>query len=269
MSIDNVTAYINAGGRGTRIRPTLDDSKSDPVIGVSKAFLEVGHNKTLLIDHHIRRLLHEHIPTIIAGVGDHANVKSYVDQSYADHPNVYALDTAKQRGTAGDLIDALRGSRLFLGSILINNVDTILDIDDAAFMYLHREKDAGMTIALTRRKGVPNEGAFKVDQSDRVVYSAEASENPLTLQKAEEKMHWLGSSTGSVIIERELLQSFAEGRNLEEPLSLYRDVMAYALTQNALYAFDNKNKYFLDVGTVAAWEQAKADVEVIQSYLAD
>jgi NDP-sugar pyrophosphorylase family protein len=265
--IDSVTAYINAGGRGTRISPAVLGKLSDPVIGISKALLEIGFNRTLLIDHHIHRLIRADIPNIVVGVGDHTRVKDYVDDTYKAHSNVYAYETPKQRGTGGDLISALHSNVPFEPSLLINNVDTILDIDEHELIESHRSMNAGMTIALTSRKGVPNEGAFIVGERDAVLFTAEASTNNMSAAAAHSLASWRGSSTGTLVVEAELVHEFAKTVEPEQEVSLYREIVGYVLGQQALYAFNNEERYFLDVGTVDAWGQAQADAEVIQSLI--
>jgi NDP-sugar pyrophosphorylase family protein len=265
--VNSATAYINAGGRGTRISPALPENFTDPAIGVSKALLEVGGQKTFLVDHHIRKLLSVGMHNIVAGVGDHGNVKRYVDFTYRTYPNVSAIESPHQRGTGGDLIDAVNNYDFFCRSIFVNNVDTILDIDEADFLDAHHCSQAGMTIALTQRTGVPNEGAFSVNLNNKVIHSAEAALNPIDSQTASTQRDWNGSSTGAVFVEKDLLQEFARQNNPDESISLYRDIIAYALGQSALYAYNNQLKYFLDVGTVDTWHQAEHDSLVLQSYI--
>lgn len=265
--VDDVTAYINAGGRGTRIGPAISDKFKDPIIGVSKALLEVGPDKTLLIDYHIRRLVRANFLSIVAGVGDHTRVKDYIEGAYKDYPKVYAYEAPKQCGTGGDLLSALSSDTPFGSSVLINNVDTILDINDRELIESHRDMGAGMTIALTLRKSVPNENAFMVGERGVVLFTAEASKNNISATTAGSLASWRGSSTGTLVVETELLYEFAKTVEPQQEVSLYREIVGYALGQSVLHAYDNGERYFLDVGTVDTWSRAQADTEVIQSLI--
>jgi NDP-sugar pyrophosphorylase family protein len=264
-TLSAITVHINAGGRGTRIEPVIPAHLIHPTLGVSKALLSVGTEKTPLIDHHIANLLNIGAGSIVAAVGDHEHVGRRVLQRFADQPRVHAVGTMRQRGTGGDLLDALRTyPEYYAGEVMVKNVDTVLDIDHDEFLDQHRQSGGGLTIALTQNRGVPNQDAFYVAGNSRVLYSAEAAANQIDETTAAQQAAWRGSSTGAIIVDRELLHDMPDD---DEPLSLYRDVVGFALGQGALSAYNNHDKFFLDVGTVQTWHQAVSESSVLQSYL--
>ena len=164
-----VSSYLNAGGRGTRLNSLF---APDPDYGIAKALLEVGMPPTKLIDHHVAKMAQTAFWHTIVGAGDLQSVANYAYERYANNPDVTALTTGEypQLGTAGDLIVAVRDCpELFGEHVVIKNCDTILDIEDREFVDFHVSRKSLVSIALTRKKGVPNEGAFFVDEGGRVV----------------------------------------------------------------------------------------------------
>jgi NDP-sugar pyrophosphorylase family protein len=261
---DGLTGYINAGGRGTRLNEVFDP---DPTIGISKALLEIGRRPIPLINHHINRLASVGISTIIAGVGDHRNVAQHVRTAYRGNPNVHVIEAETQLGNGGDLVMAARTYRqLFSGPVLVSNCDTILDVDEMALAVQHYLTGAGLTIALTEKKGVPNEGAFYVGNDSSVVYSAEATTEPPTAE-VRERTTYQASSTGALIVESELLRNMNWSPE-DGSLSLYRDVVGSALGQDALYGYNNGINLFIDVGTVDTWRSVTEHPEIVASVLA-
>lgn len=258
-----VTGYINAGGKGARLTALFPP---DAKTGISKALLEVGTPPIPLINHHINRMARVGISSIIAGVGDHHNVAAHVRSTFADKPNVHAIQTAVQLGNGGDLLVAAKTERqLFAKDVLIANCDTILDINEAELLEQHRDTGAGVTIALTKNKGVPNEGAFYVAHNTAVVYCAEVTTDSPPADIAE-YTEYRASSTGMVVVKSELLQSMRWSPE-DGPLSLYRDIAGFALDQGELSAYDNGHKLFIDVGTVATWNHVQEHPETVQAVL--
>jgi len=258
------TAYINAGGRGTRLASVLDH---DPEVGIAKALLEVGDPAIKLLDHHIAAMGRSAFRNIVVGAGDREDVRDYAQTHYSFHDvSVASSQNFDQLGTAGDLILAIRESpKLFGDDVLIKNVDTILDIDDSDFLRRHKLSQAAVSIALTRNRGVPNQDAFYVDSEGTVVYSAEATANPRDEKDATSLAEWRGSSTGALAVKTDFLRDFDWSPD-DGQLSLYRHIMGAAILADSVNGYDNGNGFFLDVGTAATWTEAKR-ISVIQRHL--
>ena len=169
----DISAYINAGGRGTRLSGVMP---SDPSFGIAKALIDIGGTK--IIDYQIARLRENGFSRIVVGAGDQQRVVNHVLEHYENDGQVTPIVSNKQFGTGGDLINAFRTfPDLFGSQVLVNNVDTILDVDEDDFINFHNAAKTDASIVLTTSKGVPNEGAFSVDSLDKVIQSTETHDS--------------------------------------------------------------------------------------------
>jgi NDP-sugar pyrophosphorylase family protein len=110
---------------------------------------------------------------------------------------------------------------------------------------------AGGVIVLTRRTGVPNEGAFFVAGDGRVLASLEAVPAPAIPST----FAWRGSSAGVLLLRKSLLSPF------HSPLqrSLEKSILPSLIATRQLRAFDNGERYFLDFGTWKGFDQLRRD----------
>lgn len=259
-----LTGYINAGGRGVRLSSIFPPHERR---GVSKALLTVGEPPITLIEHQINKMDHAGVPTIVAGVGDHDNVAEHIGAVYAGRSNIYAAQHRQQLGTGGDLVRTVRERpELFAEDVLIVCADTLLDIDEADFLTFHRDMGGELSIALTRNKGVPNEGAFYVGSNCNVMHCAEADWNDVPLDVAAEKCDYRGSSTGAMIASRDMLLDLA-WQPEDGPLPLDRTIVASVIAKSGLFAYDNGHRLFTDVGTVTTWDEAQHHPDTIMPYI--
>jgi len=247
-NLEHTTAFINAGGRGTRLADLLT---GDPITGVTKALVEVGRPPIKLIDHHLRQLKWLGFDHAVVSAGDHQDVKAYVDAHYAsDH--VTTVTFPEQHGNAGDMLKALRAHpELIARQVFIQNVDTILDIDPA-FFTAHKQFGAAATIALTTRRGVPNEGAFGVAMSGRIIDSRESTSVDFS---STEPIAYRASSTGAVMMNRDYMESYPW--DFDTPLDLYKHMLGTALGRGSLAGFNNGERFFMDIGTVQTYSEAQ------------
>lgn len=166
------------------------------------------------------------------------------------------------RGTGGDALIAAEA--LTAETVLLFMGDTILDCDFEALRDAHQRHHGTATLALTRRTGVPNEGAFAVGFDGRVLASAEGDDYHPPAANA---VAWRGSSTGALIVERsELVRECAEAleANASESLSLERVVIPRLIARRVLYAFDNGERMFLDIGTPPNLARMRADCSLVE-----
>jgi NDP-sugar pyrophosphorylase family protein len=261
----DTTAYLNAGGRGTRLNSLFPP---DAEYGVAKALLEVGTPPLRLVDHHIAMMARSAFRNIVIGAGDLVPVDRHVRRHYDDDDMVESvlLHDMPQLGTAGDLIHTVRQRpELFGDHVLIKNVDTILDIDDDAFADFHRSHLGALSIALTTQTGVPNEGAFLLDDTSRILHSLEATDNARSRETAARLATGQGSSTGALVISTDFLRDY-DWAPAKGQLSLYRDVMGRALLDDQAYGHIIGSGFFVDIGTEATW-RAYAQSDILQKYL--
>lgn len=256
---NEVIGYINAGGRGTRLNGLFTP---DPNTGIAKALLEIGEPNVKLVDHHIANLRAQNIERIVVAAGDQRDVYEYVQDTYTDCPEIRATRSIQQLGTGGDLIQYARSEESSL-PLLVQNVDTILDIDLDEFVHsfsMQKQMGALACIALTRNKGVPNEDAYCVNSTtSKVMHSAEFGDSkpsPLAITDT-----YRASSTGAVVLDANFVRNQAWSEQDGES-SLYRNILRESQNHDKLYAYDNGFGFFRDVGTIAMWLNSQADPEL-------
>lgn len=254
-----VSAYINAGGRGTRLESVLP---ADPDIGISKALLPLGSLNEPAIAYHIKRYLNLRFRNIIVSCGDHEPVVDYVHDTFGNIPEVTPITTFPQSGTGGDLLAAIRSAReLFCETTLVTNCDTLLDIDERSLLAHHRALEADATIALTTAQGVPNEGAFLVSSYGVVLHNAEAD----TVYKKPKPPRgaYFASSCGMVALQTEVFEQTARTGDF----SIYRHFLGDASTDGKLVAFNNGENFFMDIGLPTTYNFIKQNPAIIEDLL--
>ncbi|HSW75236.1 MAG TPA: NTP transferase domain-containing protein [Candidatus Saccharimonadales bacterium] len=262
--IDNLSGYINAGGRGTRLSSIFSPHERR---GVSKALLPLGDPPISLVEHQINKLNQAGISIIVAGVGDHENVADYVQEKYTREDHIHALRYSEQLGNGGDLVRAVRDrSDLFKDNVLVICVDVLLDIDEVEFMKSHQTQSADLTIALTQNRGVPNENAYYVGDAGQVIFCHEVADNVISEEAAAARSLYRGSSTGALIVKKEVLSNLS-WQPEDGPLPLYSKIVGDTLARNTLFAYDNGSRLFTDVGTVGSWNDLQANQNEITSYI--
>jgi len=138
----------------------------------------------------------------------------------------------------------------------VENVDTILLVDNFdKLLKQHNETNALGTIVLTTKKGVPNEGAFYVDENGKVIFSREAR-NQSSVKEPNNWTGFRGSSTGAIIFSTDFLKQY-NWRAGDGRLSIYKDLVPELIEMGGLYAYDNENNFFMDVGTPDKYKQIK------------
>ncbi|MFW0862484.1 MAG: nucleotidyltransferase family protein [Candidatus Komeilibacteria bacterium] len=255
------TVYINAGGRGTRLEPVLPKDKK----GIAKAMIEF--NEQPMIKNHTDLLLKLNFKNIIVGAGDHTNIADYYSENDIDDERLDIVDTATQEDTGGDLIKAVRQVENVGKNVLIENVDTVLYVDRLdSLLAQHEQSGATATIVLTTAKGVPNENAFFVDESGKVVYTKEGSSD-----EQEEPKEWSGfrgSSTGMVIIDSNFIKSYDWSPG-DSRLSVYRDMVPELIKRGLLFAYNNGDSLFADIGTPEKYKKFKRHEKQLFNALGD
>lgn len=257
--LTTTTGFINAGGRGTRLKPLFE---ADPKLGIAKGLLEIGQPPLKLIDHHIAVMARAALRNIVVNSGDLTVVRDYVEDRYKDDDRVSVTTSPELLGNGGDLLTAIHNTPdNFADTVLVTNVDTITDISLRSLWRHHQASGLAMTIALSRRSGVPHENAFYVNDKQRVIYSHEATRNPRSLQEARKQTVWRGSSTGTVVAQTDYLQAVRWSHIQGKEYSLYQHILSRALGNEVLSAYNNGQRFFTDVGTPATWLAAESSPE--------
>ena len=207
------------------------------------------------------------MPTIVADVGDHSDAAEHIRAKYGDRDKIHAVQYKKSFESGGGLVRTVRSRpELFANEVFICCVDVLLDIDESEFLDFHRNKGGDISIALTTGSGVPNEGAYFVDSDGQVMYCAET--NGSSVEDAPAGYTYRGSSTGAIIANVDFLRD-TPWQLTDGPMSLYRDdrIIPRAIGSGSMFAFNNGDRYFTDVGTVASWANASENHTTIAPYI--
>lgn len=248
--LKHTTAYINAGGRGTRLESVLP---KDTEHGITKALIDFKGQPILL--YHVERLIRRGVGKVVILAGDHNHISQVLGEKLSTYPNVELRFEEEQRGTGGDLIQAIRAEQNPNDYALVSNVDTLLDVDEGAVLAQHKKVGAEATIVLTTRENAPNQGAFVVDEKNRVVVNREGGTTVDEIVPPEKYM-WQGSSTGMVVFDTRTLATH-NWQATDGEVSVYRDLLSEIGSRGGLYAYDNGKNFFMDVGTPETYAKMK------------
>ncbi len=231
------TLLINAGGRGTRLESVLEkDSKT----GITKALIEM--NGQALIDYHIKHAAKLGYGKVVVSAGDHENIAEYLkERDYGI--SVETLLVQDQKGTGGDLLEAVKKGTGLGEQLIIQNVDSFVLLDEGALLEEHKKSGLAATIVLTHRPGVPNEDAWFVNEDNKIIKTLEADDDGI---ETEDEFIYRASSTGMVVFNTEWLRNY---ENTGKAISIYSDMLPELIEQSQLGAYDNKDYLFYDVGT--------------------
>jgi NDP-sugar pyrophosphorylase family protein len=231
-------AVILASGPGTRLG-TLGARMPKTMLPVSgRPYLE----------HLAIQLLNAGLRPVVVAVHHHAGM---ITDHFVREPqwNDLRFVLTGQQGTGADLLDCL--PHVDTDAFVVWNGDTVVDLDVAALLTASARDPDGGVIVLTRRTGVPNEGAFFVAEDGRVLASLEA----VPASAIPSTFGWRGSSTGVLLMTRPLLSPF------HSPLrrSLEQSILPSLIATRQLRAFDNGERFFLDFGTWKGFDQLRRD----------
>jgi mannose-1-phosphate guanylyltransferase len=219
------------GELGARVPKTMIQVAGRPYLEhLSALLLKAGLRPVVVAVHHRAEMIRDHFGR---------------DPRWSD----IAFVSAPQRGSGADLLDCL--PHVPTDAFVIWNGDTVVDLDIRALLAFHEEEPERGVMVVTRRAGVPNEGAIYVADDGTVLASLEA----VPAQARPRVFAWRASSTGVLLLRKSLLAGFSS----TIPLSLEKTVLPALVAGRALRAFDNGTRYFLDFGTPERLEQLNRD----------
>lgn len=230
-------AVVMAGGEGSRLRP-LTINRPKPMVSVV--------NKPCL--GHIFDLLKRH------GIGEAVVTLQYlasvIEDAYGDGGAVgmrlrYSVEESPL-GTGGSVRQI--GDALGAEPFLVVSGDALTDIDLGAVLAFHREKAAAVTLCL---KHVP----------DPLEYGVVITDTDGRVTKFLEKPSW-GEifsdtiNTGIYVIDPRVLERYPVGTSFDFSKDLFPRLLAEG---EPLYGYIAEG-YWTDVGTIAEYARANADV---------
>lgn len=230
-------AVILAGGRGTRLAPYTTV--------LPKPLMPLGDMPILEIL--IRRLKRAGVSDVVLAVGHLAALL----MAYFDHgerfglPIEYSLER-EPLGTAGalGLIEGLSDTFLAM------NGDLLTDIDFAALVAFHREREATATVGLYQRDVKIDLGVISKNDADQITtYTEKPVFNFLV-------------SMGVYVFEPEVLEFVPRGERLDVP-----DLIAAMVAAGRRVLGYEHHGYWLDIGRPDDYKKAQDDFPAIRTLL--
>jgi mannose-1-phosphate guanylyltransferase len=158
----------------------------------------------------------------------------------------YVTETVPM-GTGGGIRNVADRLRAAPGDpVLILNGDVLSGHDIAAQLAVHSERDAAVTLYLTRVPDARAFGCVPVDGDGRVTAFLEKMPEPVTDL----------INAGCYVFRRDVIDSIATDR----PVSVERETFPGLLAAGALVLGFVDDSYWLDLGTPAAFVQGSADL---------
>ncbi len=226
-----------AGGEGTRLRPMTASMPKPLLPVVNRPIME-----------HVLRLLRRHgfSETVVTVQFLAALVRNYFGDGEDLGMDLHYATEETPLGTAGSVKNAHHVLRD--DSFLVISGDALTDIDLSELVKFHRDKDALVTVCLTR---VPNPLEFGITIVDDEGKVQRFLEKPTWGQVFSDTVN-----TGIYVMEPEVLDWVADG----ESVDWSGDVFPQLLREGKpIYGFV-ADGYWEDVGTHESYLRAQADV---------
>jgi D,D-heptose 1,7-bisphosphate phosphatase len=227
---------ILAGGKGTRIAEIADNVPKPMILVCGKPILE----------HQIEVLKNNGLTDIIIGIGHLGQqIKDYFSDGSQFGCNIKYYTEEEPLGTAGMLfkLDDLSGNFILL------NGDTIFDINFSRMIDFHKEKNAGVSVAVH-----PNNHPF--DSS--LIITNNNCQITGWLNKEDERKYYKNLvNAGIHIIYADFLKDCP---HLKEKVDLDRDILKPSLQTGRIFAYSTP-EYIKDMGTPERYSQVTSDIE--------
>jgi len=226
----NMSAIVLAGGAGTRMGDICKD--------IPKAMLEFNGRPFLeyLVSWLIRVGMQE---VLISTCFLNEKIETYFNTNLWREIGVKVIQENEPLGTGGAVrfvaIDAI------YEEIFLCNADTLVELDFPPLYRLARMIDKPMVSVVTLNKGVPNQGAIKVENG----IVREFQEDGLMRELERNANSFRASSTGCYFVRKSFILSdvFQQGSSLE------KEILPRLVEQHLLGAISCGEGFFLDYGT--------------------
>ncbi|MCW2776838.1 MAG: mannose-phosphate guanyltransferase [Frankiales bacterium] len=230
-------AVVMAGGEGTRLRPMTANQPKPLLPVVNRPIME-----------HVLRLLKRHgfDETVVTVQFLASLVRTYFGDGDELGMHLSYATEETPLGTAGSVKNA--ESALRDDSFVVISGDALTDIDLTALVAAHRERQALVTVCLTRVVDPLEFGIVITDEEQRI---ERFLEKPTWGQVFSDTVN-----TGIYVMEPEVFRSVAAGRSVDWSA----DVFPELLRQGAPVYGYVADGYWEDVGTHESYLKAQADV---------
>jgi mannose-1-phosphate guanylyltransferase / phosphomannomutase len=232
-----IRAVMMAGGSGTRLRPLTCELPKPMVPILDRPIAE--HIINLLKRHQIEEIIMtlHYLPEAIQqyfGDGSDFGVQIH-----------YAIEADRPLGTAGCIKNV---SELLGGTFLAIGGDSLTDIDLTKAIEFHRQKQAKVTIVLTRIPHPIDFGVAIIDEKQRIL---KFLEKPTASEVFSDTVN-----TGIYIIEPEVLNYLPPDTEADFSQDLFPRLLADGVP---MYGYLAETGYWCDIGQLDTYRSAHAD----------
>jgi D-glycero-alpha-D-manno-heptose 1-phosphate guanylyltransferase len=225
-------ALILAGGFGSRLMPVVNDRPKIMAEVGGKPFLEVL----------ITYLRQQNISEVILALGYLSQyVKNYFQDGRKHGINIQYSVEDFPLGTAGAIKNA---QKLLKNNFFVVNGDTFLDVDFAKVRAFHEEKNAEITMVVTKKGEKKERGLVEFDSCLRIRSFQENSENSPNTNSY--------TNAGVYLLNKTLCSTIKKG----EKISLEKEIFPSVATRLHMYAYVTEKEY-IDIGTPDRYERAQ------------
>ena len=227
---------IMAGGKGTRIAEIADDIPKPMIPVCGKPILE----------HQIEVLKKNGLIDIVLVVGHLGNsIKEHFGDGSSFGCDITYFTETEPLGTAG----ALYKLENLCGDFILLNGDTIFDIDFSRMIDFHKEKKAGVSVAVH-----PNNHPF--DSS--LIITNNNCQITGWLNKEDERKYYKNLvNAGIHILSTGFLKSCPQSK---EKVDLDRDILKPSIMSGKIFAYSTP-EYIKDMGTPERYSQVTSDIK--------
>jgi mannose-1-phosphate guanylyltransferase len=228
-------AVILVGGLGTRLRPLTLSAPKPMLLTAGVPFLT----------HLIGRIRDAGVTHIVLGTSYQAEVfSSYFGDGSAHGVELDYVVEDEPLGTGGAIRNV--ADRLRAETILIFNGDILSGVDLPALLAAHHDRDAEVTLSLTRVEDPRPFGVVPTDPDGRVLAFLEKDPAPVTDQ----------INAGTYVFRRAVVEAIPAGR----PVSVERETFPGLLAAGAAVHSVVDASYWRDLGRPADFVAGSADL---------
>lgn len=233
---------ILAAGYGTRLRPETDSTP--------KPLFKIG--RTTMLKNAIGYLLRHGITEIAVNLYHLSRqVKKELESIDKQKVTLHIIEESEMMGTGG----GIKGAEPFLGGseFVVVNSDVLMNLDLAAAISRHREKNALATLVLRENPDPAKIGTLRVDKDGRIVRFLGSSSPGYDPNSVDESIKMF---TGLHIFSPEIFRRIPAGRPVDISGEVYPELV---VSGAALFGCDHYG-YWSDIGTPASYKEAQMDV---------
>lgn len=228
-------AVVLVGGEGTRLRPITETMPKPLLPLMDRASL---HH---VLDHLARHGVHE---VVLSSSYLEDAFHSFIEERHGD-PAITWITEAEPLGTGGAIVNALEALATAEAFFALNG-DVLTDLDLAAMMTFHRERNATATIALTHVEDARPFGLVPTGSDGLVL---EFREKPQDLVPGD-------INAGTYVLDPSALAGWPLGANISIEREIFPSLIA---SGHPLFGFIS-DAYWLDLGTPEKYLQAHFDI---------